>query len=81
MVRLSGSAVGPAYPTKRDVIRRAWRAVVLCLLRSRKVAEALGFEIDGTVRSVEGEFLVMLRPPGRSAGRPGGLTRPSGSRP
>ena len=45
--------------------------------RSRKVAEALGFDIDGTIRSVEGNFLVMLRPPGRSASRPGGLTHPS----
>jgi RimJ/RimL family protein N-acetyltransferase len=35
--------------------------------RSRRVAEELGFENDGTVRSVEGDFLVMLRPPGRSA--------------
>jgi [ribosomal protein S18]-alanine N-acetyltransferase len=45
--------------------------------RSRKVAEAVGFQNHGTVRSVEGDFLVMLRPPGRSASRPGGLTHPS----
>lgn len=30
--------------------------------RSRKVAQALGFEIERTIRSAEGEFFVLVRP-------------------
>jgi ribosomal-protein-alanine N-acetyltransferase len=30
--------------------------------RSRKVAHALGFEIERTVQSAEGEFFVLVRP-------------------
>lgn len=74
---LVGRGLGPAFVTAiLDFAVAEYSPQRLRLLilswneRSRKVAEGLGFQNDGTVRSAEGDFLVMRRPPGRSA--PGG---------
>jgi [ribosomal protein S18]-alanine N-acetyltransferase len=68
---LCGRGVGPAFVTAildfavAEFSPQRLRLLILSWNeRSRRVAEVLGFEHDRTVRSDEGDFLVMLRPPG-----------------